>query len=165
MPLPRFARAFAAVMALASVASASAAPGCAPVRAATTKLATVPSHQTSFYQQGSTRLMALESVIMGGQTWTRGDATSPWEKEPTKLGKGLQELEKADCRYLRDDSTDGGAVAVYEVRHINGDASDNQPTEMWISKASGLPVRLVVGDAAKSVTTKFDYRDVKPPAR
>ena len=90
MPLTRLARAFAAVMALASAATASVAgPGCEPLRAATTKLATVPSHQASFYQQGSTRLMALETVIIDGQTWTRGDATSPWEKEPTKLGRGL----------------------------------------------------------------------------
>jgi outer membrane lipoprotein-sorting protein len=159
------ARASAGLLLATFVVAAGAAPPCEALRAATVKLGSVASHQTMSYQRGGSSKVVMEAVVIDKVKWMRTGPGDAWDKETAHSEKGLEELQKADCRYLRDDSADGEPAAVYEVRHLDGDQS-NRAEQMWVSKSSGLPLRIVAGDPAgkSSAMTRFDYRNVKAPA-
>ncbi len=165
MSTPRLLPALAAAgLALASFAASAAGSSCDPVVAASTRLLTVPSHQTMTFERGGKTAVFMEAVVIDKVKWTRPGADGKWEKEPTTPGNGIESLKKADCHLVRDDSADGEAAAVYEVRHLDGDA-DSHPEEVWISKANGLLLRILAMDKGGKVRamTRFDYKGVKAP--
>ncbi|MDQ2735818.1 MAG: hypothetical protein M3Y55_12730 [Pseudomonadota bacterium] len=150
---------------LAVSAATAAGSSCEPLAAATMKLGSVASHQTTTYQHGGKSEVAMEAVVINGVKWMRVGAGSDWDKVTGNAGKGLEELRKADCRYVRDDSADGEPTAVYEIRHLDG-AVGSGVEQMWVSKSSGLPLRIVAGDgnSKSNAMTRFDYKGVKAPA-
>ena len=73
----------------------------------------------------------------------------------------------ATCKYLRDEPVSGQMAAVYSAHDVTPQGAVD--SQMWISKAKGLPLRQdmdidVGGAAGKSHTSsRFEYGDVKPP--
>jgi hypothetical protein len=74
---------------------------------------------------------------------------------------------KESCHFLRDDASEGDPASVYDAQsEAEGGKSEVQ---IWISKASGLPLREEIdldlgGDTHKSHSSvRFDYDHVDPP--
>jgi hypothetical protein len=74
---------------------------------------------------------------------------------------------KTACRYLRDESVNGEAAALYEMHSENDTVkSDGQ---IWISKSKGLPLRVEAdidtgGGDKQHMSTRYDYSNVRAPA-
>jgi hypothetical protein len=69
----------------------------------------------------------------------------------------------ATCRYLKDELVNGEPAAVY----IMSDESPKFHSQMWISKAKGLPLRqeddIGAGSSKTHNSTRYEYGDIKPP--
>ena len=75
---------------------------------------------------------------------------------------------KTSCRYLRDESVNGEAAAVYTV-HSNNDGIIGDGT-VWVAKSRGLPLKEEIdidtgsGPSGKFHTsTRYEYTNVRPP--
>ncbi len=149
-------------------------PHCQPVVDAGAKMLTTPTHITSTttaaYTGGKPR--NSESIYAGnaiyinvGGKWTRSKMTP---QEMLKMQQENSESKKGTCRYVRDESVNGEAAALYaEHSDTEVGTSDGQT---WISKSRGLPLRTemdmdVGGSMGKSHTSMhYDYSNVHPPA-
>lgn len=147
---------------------------CKPVFDAITRLVKTPNHQflvQSSDAPGSTR-QAGEMIFTGKTTYILHDGkwqTSTITPEETlKQDEENRKNSKTQCRALRDEPVEGVNATVYTL-HSESEVgkSDGQ---IWISKASALPLRQKIdlameGIAEKNhVETRFVYSDVAPPA-
>lgn len=95
-----------------------------------------------------------------------------WRKSPMSPKDQLAQQEEnirdttvASCKVIGDEVVDGKAAIVYQAHYEQKDmgASD---AKIWLSKATGLPLRtdvsLQAGEKA-SIVTKFDYDNIKAP--
>jgi hypothetical protein len=101
-----------------------------------------------------------ETIYVGGSTytkvggkWIRGSWTT---QQVMKQEEENRQNSKYSCRYLRDESVNGEAAAVYGTHSQNEDiTSDGQ---VWISKKTGLPLRhefdIDAGGPIKNISTK-----------
>lgn len=164
-----------AALALFAVRPASAAidPACRPVLEALDKLIATPHHQymtlTSAARPG--KPIVAEAIVAGGDMYIQ--VGGRWRK--TGLSAADRKKQQADalvnasmsCRYLRDETVDAVASAVYSSE-TEKDGHKTQAT-VWIAKSSGLPVRqeldLDIGGAiGKSHhAVRFEYTNVKAP--
>jgi hypothetical protein len=103
--------------------------------------------------------------IMVKGKWVRSRIT------PGEMQKDKEEGEttaKTTCRYLRDESVNGEAAAVYSS-HSDTEVGTADVT-VWISKSKGLVLRDVMDmDAGGSMgkshrTSRYEYVNVQPPA-
>jgi hypothetical protein len=81
--------------------------------------------------------------------------------------ENLRTTKSMACRYLRDETVDGEAAAVYHVRSENEGVKSQ--AVLWISKRTGLPLRsendIDTGDKDKMhLAIRYDYANVQPPA-
>ncbi|HZR66713.1 MAG TPA: hypothetical protein VFA85_16345 [Terriglobales bacterium] len=152
---------------------ASAAESCQPVYNALTKILTTPSHsystQTAPLVNGEQR--KGETIYVQGKTYmlVRGK----WMLSPVAPNDVLeQELEnekqgKSTCQFIRNESVNGEAAAVYSMRRETDAAKEDG--QIWISKASGLALRKEVdmeygGKMGKMhLIARYEYTNVKPP--
>lgn len=72
------------------------------------------------------------------------------------------------CRYLRDETVDGEAAAVYFTQTTEARTGKSQAT-VWVSKRTGLPLRseddIGAGDQdTLHMVLHYDYANVRPPA-
>lgn len=115
-----------------------------------------------------------ESIYAGGAIyvlhrgkWSRSPIGPEDLRHPSAAGQDDPQA-TTTCRYVRDETVNGDAAAVYSShrRDPQGDQSDST---IWISKRRGLPLRLEVdidtgGSSGKSHTsTRFDYDHVTRP--
>lgn len=97
-------------------------------------------------------------------SWQRRDF-SP-QKEVADLREAAQSSHIA-CKYLRDESVDGEAAAVYVARDDQEGSSVN--SQDWISKSRNLPLKQTMdidvgGKFGKSHhEVRIDYSDVRAP--
>jgi hypothetical protein len=149
-------------------------PACQPVIDAGTKMLTTPTHITStttaVYTGGEPR--NTESIYVGnaiyvnvGGKWTRSKMTP---QEMLKMQQENHEDKKGTCRYVRDESVNGEAAALYAESSDTEGGKVNAQT--WISKSRGVPLRTemdmdVGGSIGKShMSMHYDYSNVHPPA-
>jgi hypothetical protein len=149
-------------------------PSCQPAADATAKMLTTPTHITSTttaaYTGGKPR--NTESIYAGnaiyvnvGGKWSRTKMTP---QEMLKIEQDNRESTKGTCHYVRDESVNGEAAALYAVQTDTEVGKSEAQT--WISKSRGLPLRTemdmdVGGSMGKShMSTRYDYNNVQPPA-
>jgi hypothetical protein len=160
----------------------AAQSGCQPVDEAMNKVMTTPTHiyatMTSVPSNGANpptdETTHSETIYVGGAAYVKvGGKWSRGEVTPEQIMKQEQENRKnskSTCRYLRDESVNGEAAAVYsthsersDVGHITSDG------QIWISKSSGLPLRDEVhidsgGAVGKNhYSGRYEYTNVHPP--
>lgn len=112
-----------------------------------------------------------------GETISTADAMyiklkGDWRKSPmtpkdtfARQQENIRNTIAASCTRLPDDVVDGKPATVYHTHYDEKDlgASD---AKIWLSKATGLPLRtdvtLQAGEKTSVVTT-FDYANIKAP--
>jgi hypothetical protein len=153
-------------------APAHAADSCQPVFDALTKLTTMPSHSytTSTVAKGGSQQTA-ETIMTQGKKYIR--ASGKWMDSRVTTQEVLEQERvnekngKASCQFVRSDSVNGESASVYRMqRETSGFKEDSQ---IWISKASGLPLREEQdmdygGEIGKRHNSaRFEYGNVQPP--
>jgi len=142
------------------------AGSCKPVFDAMLKETVTPHH-----------VVTTKDGALQGEAISTADATyvkikGEWRKSPmTPQAMAAQQQENirdttvASCTPLPGEVVEGKPAAVYQAHYEQKDlgASD---AKVWISKATGLPLRTDVSLQAGekvSVVTRFDYDNIKAP--
>ncbi len=161
---------FATTIIAFNVSPAHAADACQPVFSAIQKLVTSPSHS---YSTGvvNGKPTSTETIYVQGKTYIF--ARGKWMLSPATPNDVLQqELEnekqgKATCQFVRSESLNGEAAAVYSMRRDTETLKEDG--QVWISRASGRALREEVdvdygGAIGKGrLSARFEYNNVKPP--
>ncbi len=138
------------------------------------KYATVPSHlyitTIAQYNGGKPKTSEMISVDGGtyieiGGKWIRSKFTP---QDVINDQKDQDSVPKDTCRYLRDESVNGEAAAVYSVHSESPDDRVNH--QIWISKSKELPLKQetdidvggAMGKSHKSL--RYEYTNVRPPS-
>ncbi|MFO1105703.1 MAG: hypothetical protein U1E34_06350 [Amaricoccus sp.] len=165
------------ILLAAAPAVAARADDCAAPLAAAVQLGTLPYRMHLVTTSGTDALRGGKPeegdlIATADKTYVELDGTWHASEREADSGDDMKAAiaeGKVTCSYLRDETVDGEATAVYHVLDAMDEESPQDET-LWVSKATGLLVRLdsavdVGGDAGKSTTTAtFDYKDVKAPA-
>jgi len=155
---------------IALSASSHAADSCQPVFDAIAKLVTTPSHS---YSTGvlSGKPSSTETIYVQGKTYML--VKGKWTLSPvTPNDVLLQEMEnekqgKSTCEFVRNESVNGEAVAVYSMRRETEILKEDG--QVWISKANGRALRKEVdvdygGAVGKGhLSARYEYSNVRPP--
>jgi hypothetical protein len=97
-------------------------------------------------------------VNVGGK-WSAGTMSI---QEIKQLAQKNIQTNKTTCRYLKDESVNGEMAAEYSVHDVGPRGTSD--SQIWISKAKGLPLRSEVDLGDKNnVSTRYEYGNVKPP--
>jgi len=159
-------------LAVASVAGAQIPPGCGPIFTANDKLAEAPYHAVTTTTLAG-RPQTSETVSIGEATYVLRQGQ--WTRIPTtpkaRLAAEREELSKATsytCTLIGDESVDGVAATHYRT-HFQTAASATE-TDVWIAKATGLPVKResdLMRGGGKSMAMhnvqRFDYANIRVP--
>ena len=149
-------------------------PACQPVVDANAKMLATPTHitttTTAAYTGGKPR--NTESVYAGnaiyvnaGGKWTRSKMTP---QDMLKMEQEDRESKKGTCHFVRDESVNGEAAALY-AEQSNTEVGTSA-AQTWISKSRGVPLRTEIdidvgGSMGKShMSMRYDYSNVHPPA-
>ena len=146
---------------------------CKPVFDAITRLVQTPNHQflTQSSEATGGKPNSTEMIFTGKTTYLKHDGrwqTSTVTPEQTlKRDAENRKNAKTDCRLLREVSVDGVSASLYSVHSATTfGTTDGQ---IWISKASALPLRqqidlVVEGATGKNhVETRIVYTGVEAP--
>jgi len=165
----------AALLSAAFILSASARAAdepCQPLADTMKKMAATPTHiystTTAQWRTGAPR--QTETIYAGGAIYTKVGAS--WMRSQLKPADMLDASSRDpqgrhSCRYLRDEAVNGEAAAVYST-HFEAQ-SGKIDTQIWVSKAKGLPLRQetdidVGGAVGKSHRSeRYEYVNVQPP--
>lgn len=145
-----------------------AAQGCQPVDDAMKKIYTTPSHLYTTMSAGhKNELIYAGGVIYDNLRgkWARSTVTL---QQVMKMEDENRRNSKTTCRYLRDESVNGEAAAVYSAHSERSDPAVKSDSQFWISKAKGLPLRheqdIDAGGGTKMHhSTRYEYSNVHPP--
>ncbi len=170
MPRAPFALVSFFCLTVASAAAAQVPPGCGPIFTANDKLAETPYHAVTTTSMAG-RPQTSETISVGEATYvlTQGQ----WTRSPTtpkaRLAAEREELRKATaytCTLIGDETVDGVAATHYRT-HLQS-ATSVSDTDVWIAKATGLPVKreadLTRGTGlALHNAQRFDYANIRLP--
>jgi len=143
---------------------------CKVVLEAANKALTTATHTYTTTNIGG-RDQTVEMIYMPGVIYSR--LNGKWSSVPmtaqelAEMRQPTAHNDKATCKYLKDELVNGQMAAVYSAHDVTPKGAVD--SQMWISKAKGLPLRQdmeidVGGAAGKSHTSsRFEYGDVKPP--
>ena len=167
-------------MALIGTAPLAAQSGCQAVDDARNKVMTVPTHiysaMTPILSNGSTPppsdTIRNETIYVGGSAYVK--VSGKWSRSEWTLQRLMkQEQENRQqsnfsCRYLRDESINGEAAAVYSTHAERAHPEVKSDGQMWISKSRGLPLRDEMDvDAGSGIkdhhSVRYEYTNVQPP--
>jgi hypothetical protein len=157
-----------------AVPAHAADPACKPVFDAMIKMAGTPSHQY-MTENAAFNAGPQSSEVITTSTAMYVKAAGSWHRSDYNPQQAMAELREAAqskrtaCKYLRDDTVGGEAVALYDTRdeQEGGSVIDSQ---LWISKSRGLPLKQTIdmdvgGKKGKSHSElRFDYANMQPPA-
>jgi hypothetical protein len=144
---------------------------CKVVIASASKTMSTSSHTYTTTDIGG-KDQTVEMIFLPGVMYTRLNG-GKWNNEkmtPEELAemrKPKAQDDKATCKYLKDELVNGEMAAVYSAHDVSPKGVTD--TQIWISKAKGLPLREdmdinVGGNGGKShLSMRFEYGNVKPP--
>jgi hypothetical protein len=146
---------------------------CQVVLEAIIKQMTVPVHQKISIESAAAPGKPLQSeMIRIGDTLymqVRGQWTSRLYDGQKAANDARQAMQKAEhgCSHVRSEAVDGQAGELYSV-HVKT-ASGGTDSQVWISSATGLPLRqhtvMLEGGVGKAQhDVRFDYTNVRAPA-
>jgi hypothetical protein len=107
-------------------------------------------------------------IYAAGVVYYKGDGK--WQsfgtlKDMEELAQKNRQNTKATCRYLKDEAVNGEMAAVYSAHEES--PKGKVDTQIWISKAQGLPLRqeidIDVGGGKSLNSTRYEYGNIKPP--
>ena len=155
----------------------SADGGCTVPFDSAKKIVTTPAHGYSTLTSSDrpNQPHVTEIIYTGGMNGTIFvKSGGRWVRSPLTPAQYLKQEDenirdaKTSCRYLRDESVNGEAAAVYSVHSDNGGIIGDGT--VWISKARGLTLKEEMdmdtggGPSGKSHSSeRFDYSNVRPP--
>jgi hypothetical protein len=147
---------------------------CKAVIDAVIKQAGVPVHQkvTIESAQAPGRKIESEVIRIGDALYMQ--MRGHWMKRPYDAAKAMADAQEAmrksshTCSLVRREAIDGQAADLYKV-HTEGPEGVTDG-EVWISAASGLPLRQRTEMSAQGLSKSrhevvFDYANVKAPAQ
>jgi len=112
-----------------------------------------------------------EIIYVGGATYIH--LSGKWSRSPMtpqQVRKKEEENRKASkttCKYLRDESVNGEAAAVYSTQSERADMHTKSDGQIWISKSKGLPLKNEIDIASDGSTnhhsTRYEYANVQVP--
>ena len=158
-----------AILLLTVGSAAHAADDCRPVMDAAKKTATTPNHlfltHVAAFRNGG-KPTSSEVVTTKDRCYVL--VNGKWTSRPYDVAKEASDIDAAEsqptCKFVRDETVDGEAASVY------GEKSEDTTTTVWISKRSGLLLRMetdidVGGAHGKDHSeSRFDYVHIEPPA-
>jgi hypothetical protein len=167
-------------IALLGATPLAAQSGCQAVDDAMNKVMTVPAHiydaMSPILSNGGTPkpsdTIRNETIYVGvsayakvGGKWSRSEWTL---QRVMKQEQENRQQSKSTCRYLRDESTNGEAAAVYSMHAERTDPEAKSDGQIWISKSRGLPLRHEMDvDAGSGIkdhhSVRYEYTNVQPP--
>jgi hypothetical protein len=160
---------FVSLMMAGLLSSAHAADPCQPLANAAGKLATTPTHiyGTTINNATDNKPTTTEMIYAKGAVYLKvGGNWMRTKLTPQELVTQDQDKRKnGSCQYLKDESIDGEAAAVYSERSQSGEAQ----AQLWISKSSGLLLHMDwdIGSSGQGHTThismRYEYANVQPP--
>jgi hypothetical protein len=139
---------------------------CRLVFDATSKVFDTPVHSYVTTSMGGTPQPGGEMIYVAGASYLKsGGKWSPGTMSIQEMKRLVQkniETNKTTCRYLKDEPVNGEMAAVYSV-HEEAPRSTSD-SQIWISKAKGLPLRSEQDLGAKMhISTRYEYGNVKAP--
>jgi len=160
--------------AIPAVAIPATDPACKPVYDANDKLLTTDYHaymnQIDAGGKANTNFELLnvggERYVLFGGKWSRSGITTEQMKQ--QEDKNKKNAKNNSCHYLRDETVNGEAAAVYS-EHSESDAGKSD-AQIWISKTKGLIVKEEIdlevnGVAGKNhMAIRYEYGNVHAPA-
>jgi len=161
-----------AILLLAAPPAIAGDADCKAVMDAVIKQAGVPVHQKVTIESGQAPGRRIESEVIRIGDALYMQMRGRWMKrpyDPAKASADAQEaMRKSDhtCSLVRREAIDGQPADLYKV-HTEG-AEGVSDGEVWISVASGLPLRQRTEMSAQGLPKSrhevvFDYANVKPP--
>ena len=126
-----------------------------------------PAHSYVTTNVGGTT-QSVEAIYAAGAAYVKsGDKWGPSPMTMQELKEADQkhrQTNKTTCRYLKDEPVNGEMAAVYNVHTEIESPKGTSDSQVWISKAKGLPLRseIDLGDKM-TVSTRIEYCNVKPP--
>jgi hypothetical protein len=170
-------------IALIGATPLAAQGNCQPVLDAMGKVFTTPTHiyrtMAPVSKDGGKRTQDMtrsETIYAAGSVFSKVAGSWRGSRIPVEQVKRLEEenikSSKYTCRFLRDESSNGEAAAIYSLHaEREGVRSDGQ---MWISKSRGLPLRhefdLDAGAGSdkghpdiQHHSVRYEYANVQPP--
>jgi hypothetical protein len=108
----------------------------------------------------------METRFVGGKSYFF--VQGAWHSEPVTPDQMVADLTEArksakqTCTMAGDETVDGTPTTVYEA-HLDsdGEKSDNK---LWVSKATGLPVKSEARMQEGTITQTFRYDGIQAPA-
>jgi hypothetical protein len=137
--------------------------GCNTVFDAMLRLPTVPSHSFTTMQMPGVGKITSEMINDGKKLYILQEGK--WKVSPmTAQDLIAQEKEnirnnKTTCSVVRDEAIDGVGSTLYSIEESDTDGTTK--SQVWISKASGLPVHVKLDTPAD---TRYVYSGVAAPA-
>jgi hypothetical protein len=150
-------------------------PACNPAMDAMLKQISTPTHVYASQALGPHgKPRAMELIYADGVIYMQiGGA---WKRSPLSVQDMRKQEEEnrrnaksMDCRYLRDETVNGEAAAVYHLQAVT-EADTKSDSTLWISKRTGLPLKsendIDIGDpgSKQHLSTRYEYTGVRPPA-
>lgn len=163
-----------------SITCAFAAPAdaadaaCKPVFDAMANMAGTPNHQ-HMTENAAFNAGPQNSEIITTPTAMYVKVAGSWHRSVYNPRQQAAELRQAyeqqqlTCKYLRDESVDGEAAALYDTRQTQDDGGTVVDSQLWISKSRGLPLKQTIdmdvgGKRGKSHSElRMDYTHVQAP--
>jgi hypothetical protein len=165
---------FTSLMVMAFAAPSAASDSCQPAFDALTKALTTPHHvyttETTPGLHGG-KPQQREMIYLPGKIYLR--VGNKWITHPFDPKVMLRQEEenrkngKATCQFMRNESTNGEAAALYSMQSESEDTKEN--AQVWISKSTGLPLReeldMDIGDSGGQThdSTRYEYGNIQPP--
>jgi hypothetical protein len=151
---------------------ARAADSCQPVFDALMKVVATPSHSyttSTSVRDGKAR--TAETVMTQGKKYIRVNGkwmdTHVTTAEVMEQEKENEKSGKSSCQFLRSEPVNGEGASLYHMQRETQNFEED--SEIWISKATGLPLRaeqdIDIGGAIgkEHRSARFEYGNVLPP--
>lgn len=145
---------------------------CQDVLDAVIKQATVPVHQKFSIESAAMPGKTLQSEMIRTGNTLYMQIRGQWSSRPYDGRKAIDDARQAmqkvehSCTRVRGETVDGQSADLYSVEAKT--ASGGTDSQIWISSASGLPMRqhtvmLEQGGPKAQHDVRFDYTDVHAP--
>jgi hypothetical protein len=144
---------------------------CQAVQAAILKQTTVPVHQRITIESAAAPGKPIESETIQVDGTLYMEVRGQWTARPYDAAKAAEDVRQAmqkaehSCTRLGSEAVDGQPADLYSVKSKT--ASSSSDSQIWISSATGLPLRhhATMEQGAHKVKSevRYDYADVRVP--
>jgi hypothetical protein len=145
---------------------------CQAVLAAVLKQTAVPVHQKITVESAAAPGKPIQSEMIHVDGTLYMEVRGQWTARPYDSAKAAEDVRQAmqkaehSCERLGSEPVDGQAAELYSVKSKTG--SSGSDSQIWISSATGLPLRhsatMEQGATKVKSEVRYDYAGVRAPA-